>query len=187
MANLGNNSTSTLQAIVRVMPEGCLTPALAALLQSNIVIEFPDSAPTDGRIDVLSANALVQIATQLAESDPFRDLVVETMSSPEVIEALAAALIANPDFAALVNEGDIGDADKQTLGGIANVAVDAALQVTVPIEAARNYSFTYSLAGAGVDFSGNHLLALNLSEVVIALPNAVAGDNVGVHWTRYLL
>ena len=108
MANLGQNSSSNIQATVTIQEGGCITKEFARALQNLIVVEIPLEETNDGRIDILSANAIDQIIAQLSQDETFLaavDTIVKNeVSSAEFITSLIESLSESAEFKDLVNQ-----------------------------------------------------------------------------------
>lgn len=187
MSNTGQNTSASRQAVITIASSGCLTPALAETLQKSMVIELPDTPSADGRIDVLSSSALDQIAAQLSASAAFQTLLQSTISESATQDAIVAALVADPDFQALVDGSALKDKDKPVLGGTTTASLDASKNMSVPIEASGMHAFVYSVVAPGaINSTGSYVASSSTNTAIINFPNATAGDAITVNWVRYL-
>jgi hypothetical protein len=183
MANLGQNSSGNLQAIVRVTPEECLTEEFARLLEKNLVIELPDPANTPGRLDLLSASAVAQITGALAADSEF---VSQLIGDSAFLVQLTNVIVASQAFKDAVNQVGVDDEDKLSFGKTELVTLDAALNVTISVPASSSFVFVFSVVNSSGDATDAQVTGTTSNSAVINFPNGAPGDTVTVNWIRTL-
>lgn len=99
----GSNTSAIHQAVIKVQEGGCITPALKAALESQLIIEFPDALGAEGLQDVLSSIAVNQIVSQLVDSADFALVLQTQLQTATVVTTIIETLLASEDFGTAVD------------------------------------------------------------------------------------
>lgn len=99
----GANTSAIHQAVIKVQEGGCITKALKAALESQLIIEFPDALGAEGLQDVLSSIAVNQIVSQLVDSSDFALVLQTQLQTSEVVSTIIDTLLASEDFGTAVD------------------------------------------------------------------------------------
>jgi len=96
--NNSENTNSSDQVSVRVIPGGCVTEKMAADLESSIIVEINSNVQGTGSLNVLSTAAIQQVINTLVRNGDFQDTIANILVTSQVLSA-AIETLTNEAFA----------------------------------------------------------------------------------------
>ena len=93
-----SNSSSALQATIRIAEGCCLTPEMIRALEQCLIVEFDLSTDSIGRTDLLSVTAASQVSETILESQTFSDFVEGRITQEDFLLQIANTLIESEEF-----------------------------------------------------------------------------------------